>query len=316
MAKSQNPSAKQQPHPWSSDALLAKAQKSAESLQELTQDDWRFGLWSSFVLELLLRAALARVSPALLAASDKGDWQQLYFALGHPPTAKKFVARSIGTHEVMTRLKGIYKEFTPELESACTKVLESRNEELHTGGTPFISAGTSSWLPGFYAACDTLLSLLGGKLEYLFGDDAAAARALVKASQDESAKAIKKTVAAHERSWEAVDSEEQAVLRERAAVWATRQAGHRVPCPACGSTALVFGSPAGAPRRTISEDHITEKQDFLPAKFECVACGLKISGLSHLAAAGVGDGFTSTSVYEAAELYAQEPEFEEDFNEY
>ena len=63
-------------------------------------------------------------------------------------------------------------------------------------------------------------------------------------------------------------------------------------------------------------DVITEKQHFLPAQFECVACGLKMTGLSHLSAAGLGDGFTATTVYDAAELYAQEPEFEPDFNEY
>ena len=316
MPRGRRPSAKQQPHPWSTDALLAKAQKFAEPLADLTRDDWRFGLWSAFVLELLLRAALARVSPVLLAAADKGDWQQLYFALGYTPTAPKFLARSIGTRELMQRLKAVDRRFTPEIESACAKVLEARNEELHTGGAPFISAGPSSWLPGYYEACDTLLGFMGKKLEYLFSEqEAAAARALVKASRDSSANAIKKTIEAHWKTWNDLDSEEQEVLTEQAAIWATRYDGHRVRCPACESTALVFGSPAGAPRRTLSAGQIMEKQDFLPARFECVACGLKMSGLSQLTAAGVGDGFTSTSLYDPAELYPHEPEFEYDFNE-
>ena len=316
MGKAKSAKAKQQPHPWSSDALLAKAQKCAESLAGLTRDDWRFGLWSAFVLELLLRAALSKVSPTLLAAADRGEWQQLVFALGQTPTASKFVPRSIPTREVMVRLKAIYKEFTPELESGCVKILEARNEELHTGSTPFISTGASSWLSGYYAACERLLTILGTDLEYVFGEEADAARALMKASQDHSAKVIKKTIHDHWKAWNDFDTEEQEVLEKQAAVWATRHEGHRVPCPACQSIALVFGSPAGAPRRTLSESEVTEKQDFLPAKFECVACGLKISGLSHLTAAGIGDGFTSTKVYEASELYAQEPEFEDDFNEY
>jgi hypothetical protein len=53
----------------------------------------------------------------------------------------------------------------------------------------------------------------------------------------------------------------------------------------------------------------------LPAHFECVACGLKVAGLSYLMAAGLGDGFTGTVTFDVGELYPQEPEFEPDFNE-
>lgn len=72
-----------------------------------------------------------------------------------------------------------------------------------------------------------------------------------------------------------------------------------------------------------------QKQMMLPSEFECVACGLKISGLSKLSACGLGDAFTSTSIMTPAEffgLYTQqdleearaegaEPQWEEDFNE-
>jgi len=70
----------------------------------------------------------------------------------------------------------------------------------------------------------------------------------------------------------------------------------------------------------------------LPSAFECVACGLKIAGLSKLSACGLGDGFIATSTLSPAEffgLYTErdleeaqasastgEPEWEEDFNEY
>ena len=68
----------------------------------------------------------------------------------------------------------------------------------------------------------------------------------------------------------------------------------------------------------------------LPSSFECTACGLRISGLSRLAACGLGDAFTATSTRSVAEFFglhsdeeleearaeAAEPEYEEDFNEY
>lgn len=57
---------------------------------------------------------------------------------------------------------------------------------------------------------------------------------------------------------------------------------------------------------------------FLPSKFECVACGLKISSLSQLHAAGLGDTYKATYVYEASDYFKSSDEYEgyePDFNE-
>jgi hypothetical protein len=67
----------------------------------------------------------------------------------------------------------------------------------------------------------------------------------------------------------------------------------------------------------------------LPSSFECIACGLKILGLSKLSACGLGDAFSARSTYSAAEffgLYTEEEieearkeppdHYEEDFNEF
>jgi len=87
---------------WDSDALFAKAQRYVESMLEQDRDDFRFALWSAFALEILGRAALAKVHPTLLA--DASNWHNLYHALGHEPKAKKFSPRSIAIAEVFVRL--------------------------------------------------------------------------------------------------------------------------------------------------------------------------------------------------------------------
>lgn len=76
-------------HPWSSEALLAKALRYAQEMQPLSREDWRFGLTSAFVLEFLARSALAQTSPVLLA--DAKDWNNVYFALGKQPDRKSVV---------------------------------------------------------------------------------------------------------------------------------------------------------------------------------------------------------------------------------
>lgn len=63
------------PHEWSSDALMAKAQRFATKMLEQPREDWQFAFWSSLCLEMLVRAAVATASPALLA--DAKDWNNV-----------------------------------------------------------------------------------------------------------------------------------------------------------------------------------------------------------------------------------------------
>lgn len=302
---------------WSKDDFLKKAQRYAQIMCAHSRDSWEFAFWSTLTLELLARAALSNVSPTLLA--DPKDWNNIYYALGHTPKVARFTPKSINISFVFSRLKDVIPGFTTDHESFAVLHMSRRNEELHSGETPFDSIKNSAWLPSFYETCETLLTSMGETLELLIGaDEAEFAKMMVRAANDESAKAIDKIVNAHKILWESKEDGEQKKLENQATVWATRHKGHRVKCPACKNDALVVGAPFAAPIKTMKGDEITEKVQFLPARFECVACGLKISGLSHLASCGLGDAFTTTFVYDAVEYYAPEDPFEgyePDFNE-
>lgn len=134
-------------HPWSEDALFNKARLYLEEMESHTADDWRFGFWSALSLELMARAALAHISPVLLA--ETRDWHNLMHALGADPTAKKFSPSSIATKDVFARLNELVPAFTQEVASFCTTHSDRRNAELHTGELAFVSLGTSKWLPRF-----------------------------------------------------------------------------------------------------------------------------------------------------------------------
>lgn len=45
------------------------------------------------------------------------------------------------------------------------------------------------------------------------------------------------------------------------------------------------------------------RQKMLPRTFECIACRLKIKGLSKLRAAGLGDEFIATTTYSPADFF-------------
>lgn len=301
-------------HPWSADAFLTKAQRHAQEMMSHSPDDWQFGLASTFVLEFLARAALAKISPVLLA--DPKDWNNTYFALGRTPTAPKFIPRSIDVSSVLVRLREILPTFTPEQEGFAAQHMNRRNEEVHTGSTPFDGVKTN-WLAAFYQTCKILLNSLGEQLALLVGPaEAKVAESLITASRDESAKTVMKAIAAHKMVWESKDPAEQKKATAQASTWATRQAGHRVACPSCGNDALLIGTPISEPLRKIDEDLIVETQQYLPAKFECIACQLKIAGLSQLSACGLGTPYKATSTYDWADYFAdQYGGYEDDNNE-
>ena len=155
--------------------------------------------------------------------------------------------------------------------------------------------------------------------EFVGEDEEAVAVKLIAAVKDETAKSTKGDVSAHQKVWLAKSDEDRKTLSVSASAWAIKQAGHRVKCPACGSDALLKGEPVAAPHKTIKEDEITEAQEYLPSQFECIACGLKISGLSRLNAIDLGARYKKTLVYDAGEYYAPEEDYssryEEDNNE-
>ncbi|CAK7260913.1 MULTISPECIES: hypothetical protein [Shinella] len=306
------------PPTFNPEALYTKAVLYIQNMAGNDSDTWEYALWSSLALEFLARAALANVSPALLAETDKNG-SNLCFALGFTPFEEKFSPRSIAISDVFKRLSGILAEFTKEHESFGVVHTGRRNAELHTGELAFEGVKGSTWQPRFYQTCEILLTSMGIPLEEFVGkDEAEVAKKLIDAAADESAKAVKGDVEAHKKVWNAKSDDERTTLQAQAAVWATRQNGHRVDCPSCASTALVAGEPVSAPTQKLDSDEIIETQEYLPTNFECVACSLKIAGLSKLAVVGLSDRYRKTRTYDAAEYYAPADDwsnYEDDNNE-
>jgi len=295
------------PDVWSADALYAKALRYVEKMGEAENGSWEHALWSALTLELLVRAALANVSPALLA--DLKNWNNLLHSLGFNPTESRFSPKSIAISEAAPRLRQLVQPFDKELEAFCITHTGRRNAELHSGENAF--EGVTGWQPQFYNCCIVLLDSMGISLEEFVGqDEADAARKIIAASQDEAAKAILSELEAHRKVWGNKDPTDQARLISAAMSWATKEYGHRVICPSCGSPALVKGDPITAPNVSLKDDQITETQEFLPNWFQCIACGFKISGLSKLNVVGLGDRYKKTQVFDAVEYYKTEDEFE------
>lgn len=298
------------PNEWSKDALFAKAQRYAEEMFSNEHGEWKFGFWSALTLEMLVRSALSNISPTLVA--DGKDWNNLLYAVGREPNVQKFTPKSADISDLLKRAENVFPEFTREMLNFGVSHMNRRNVELHSGSLPFDGLGTSVWLPMFYTVVQSLLNQIGESIESLFGaSEADEINAHIQALKDEAAKSVKGTINAHKTIWNEKDDTDKEKLRKQAETLSTRHHGHRVSCPSCGSVALILGSVSGAPMTMVDEDGIIEKQTMRPASFECVACGLKISGYSKLVACGLGDAFTSTVHYDATEYF--DIDIEEEF---
>jgi hypothetical protein len=229
------------------EALYLKAQRYVQHMSALDSDTWEYALWGSLALELLARAALANVSPALLAETEKTEqgWSSLYHALGFAPTEARFAPKSIPISEVFKRLTPIPPAFTKEHELFGIRHTGKRNTELHSGELAFDGVKGSAWQPDFYRTREVLLASMGMSLDDFVGEDEAkVAKQVIAAAADDSAKAVKGEVEAHKRVWLAKVDKERTTLSAQASLWATRHAGHRLDCPASASHAVVVGEPA------------------------------------------------------------------------
>jgi hypothetical protein len=306
------------PLEWDPQNLLNKALRYFELMFQQEKDTWNFGLFSGLALELLARAALGNVSPVLLTDCNRGP-ENLFHALGFPVRKERFVPRSISMEEACSRLGHLFPELDSSQQGFCLSHSTRRNAELHSGATPFDKLEDGSWLPKYYKCCDTLLKTMGLTLSHIIPKgEVAAAHAILAADEKKNEKAAFEEIVAYRKVWEGKTDEARETLSLQARTWATRQAGHCVKCPACGSAALVVGPPIGEVRKTVKEDQITEVVEHLPNKFECTACGLKISGVIKLSAAKLANHYKHTATYDALEYYApdvEEFEYEPDNND-
>ena len=307
------------PEAWNFDALYSKALLYSEKMHEQDAGSRDHILYSCISLELMLRASLSRVSPLLLVETSNTNWSHLFAALGFEPIEKKYVPRSISVSHVIERLAKIYPEFSKEHQDFCKIHTERRNSELHSGENSFSRIKETSWLPNYYQAVNILLSSMDkGLTDILTDDELATSLKRIDALNDKNSDEAQKIVLAHKQVWSNKSDSSRKNAGKQALVWAKKQDGHRVNCPSCNSVGLLYGEPASSPKRSMEEDNVVEKFESLPTSFECIACDLKLSGLSKLTAVGLGERFQTKETFDFADFYEMQDshyEYEPDNND-
>lgn len=291
---------------WSKDALLAKAKVYFAKAYSEDMDSIYFGMYNALGLELLSRAALARISPALLA--DPSSAENLLYALGLKDIGGK--QKSIMMNRVIALCAELIQDFDKDLQQVVTLMTERRNEELHTGGGGFAEYDVDKWLAGFYKACQVLGVSMGETLEKLFGREVAAeAGRIMEQDSENIRKTVLDKISARKKTYledmetRPDEMNELLTFSKTAVVQKTHKGYHQVKCPCCGNDAVVFGKESMSSHDVIEDDVVAVKKDVMASSFQCEVCKLRLTSYAELKVAGLPLHYTNTYYYDPTEYF-------------
>ena len=289
---------------WEKEPQWAKARLFFERAFEEPREDPLFGLWCSLGLELLARAAIASVNPALLAEPDP-DHKNVLQALNLVPAGGP--RKSLGIARVLNLCRTVFPKFSEDDRKVALALANRRNDELHSGASAFTEYPPNEWLVSFYHACGSLTDSMGETLESLFGKpEADLATEVLSQNQSAVKSKVMQLIADHAKLFSAKSPEQQRLATESAKIEGeqlSRKRHHRVTCPACASVATVQGEPFG-PEKVLHEDGLIRvRQAVSPRLFSCPACGLKLQGYAELDVAEIGGQYSRTTDFSPDDYY-------------
>ena len=228
---------------WGYDSLYNKAKYFVcKGLDHEVPESAEVPLWCILSLELLARATLSRISPALLA--DQRDGSNILYALGFPG---KTAPVSVPAKTVFFRCMAVCEKFSELENKQCMEWMEWRNEDLHTGRMPFENLKASIWLPDFFRICSIFLEQNETGMDDFFGPvhTIQATKMVESLSKDERAKAHETVREARDKFQNLEVSERLEKLKrggELEKQYLSENRGFKqIKCPSCEGGALVAG---------------------------------------------------------------------------
>ena len=262
-----------------------------------------FYLWMALVLELLGKAHLAKLHPALVA--DPLHSETLLAVCGGPQTRDH---RSITAKTVFERCVKTVPGFDSSLKEFCLGLANDWNAHLHSGEVPFAAKRSDAWQSKCWSVIQLLVGAQGRPLEELVGsDEAAAIRKIISDAKQLEAVHLERRIASYAAAFKKLDFEETHLRQSAAKLQEQRisqsadstRTTHR--CPACGNPGALDGDLVGE----IEGDSDPEEPwlrwfdcTIVSSEFRCAACGLKLDGGEEVVAAGLPEEYERTMLRE------------------
>lgn len=269
-------------------------------------DNEGFQLWSALSLELLGKAALAHIHPALVA--DPTHQASMFAACGRPFSTD---LKTIQAKTLWERLQRISKSFDHDAVNFCNETSHRRNAELHSGELPFLSIQVDTWAPKFWRIATIIIEAQDRVLEdWVDEKEAASIRELVSNLITSLEQAVSGRIRRHAEKFETQfpsGSSARESIRElhkggtlvSSGDFGTYHPDGMAPasCPSCGCDGLLAGEHASERiTEVVHDEHWYSAFAFVNVTysseaFRCKACGLYLNGYEELSAAEIEDEF-------------------------
>ncbi|OJX70204.1 MAG: hypothetical protein BGO95_04195 [Micrococcales bacterium 73-13] len=283
-------------HPYDPDRLWIKARMFVHRAMDDGREFDEQAFWASAAFELLGKAALAKVSPILIA-NPNPDGHSLLVASGLLEVDDKFF--TIPAKALWSRCHRAFKPFN---EQEAAYISSVRNDYLHAGGVG--REGTpEAWWPRYWAQVAILVSHLDRDLEELVGRERERVVTQYLETNRENVKRRAEALIERARSRLALhESGSMSVTLERA--WAGFspyyfQHTTSAECPACGSSGTLSGDTVLETKAEFvtlhgEEDQFEDVIVFVTVAtdgFACPRCHLELNDLDLIEAVGLDTDF-------------------------
>ena len=249
--------------------------------------------WCSIALEILGKAALARVHPALVANPNHQD--SLLAACGRPCSSDIL---TIPAKAVFSRIARLSKSFDLTQVEFSMQMLNRRNAELHSGSLPFAELDPQTWTPRYWKTCELILEIPEMTLKDWVGEtEAERAGELITAAVSVLEQAVEARIEKHSRLFS--DSYTADAQKGQIRKLALRgQLVHAMDfgphsgdgltsetCPACSCDGLQSGEYSGEIEESIIDEETAVEYvtvHYSGLAFRCGVCRLKLDGQEEL----------------------------------
>lgn len=282
--------------PYDPERLWIKARLFIHRAMDEDREFEEQAFWAAAGFELLGKAALAKVSPILIA-NPNPDGHSLLVASGLLEADDKFF--TIPANALWSRCRRAFKPFN---EAEAAHISAVRNEYLHAG-TVGKEGNPETWWPRYWSQASVLVSHLDREIDDLVGNG----RALIVAAYlDMNRENVKRRLdALLERA------RTRLALHQSGALSATlvraweafmpASLAHAIsaPCPACGAVGTLSGDEVLESRADQTVVHYRDQEyvdvaiwDSIGSEiFSCDRCHLELSDFDLLEAAGLEQSF-------------------------
>lgn len=266
-------------HEWNSDALLEKALLYGSRAVESARDSSLYGFWSSLSLELLARAALAKVHPVLLA--DPRDGMNILSVFGVP--MEKGAPISIPAKTLYSRCLALIPNFDEAAQKHCMFIALIRNKELHSGEAAFEAITHNRWQPEQYRVVKLLCEFLGTDGGVFFPEEEAEAiEEIISDTSKELEGRADNKVKTNKDWFNGLSDDEKERLRADAdnhvdTVVNAHRYSQACNCPACASSGVIAGDRVQNMKVSLEEGALIQTASVSTARYYCGTCKLDLN---------------------------------------